>query len=79
MVVSVSNPSIGDRSVIISPRHNFTGDTAVTFRARVHSKSLDRLTKLDVHIQVCITVYLRVLVEKFSPEQNTTQTIRLID
>ena len=25
-----------------------------------------------------ITVYLRVLVEKFSPEQNTTQTIRLI-
>ena len=25
-----------------------------------------------------LTVYLRVLVEKFSPEQNTTQTIRLI-
>ena len=25
-----------------------------------------------------ITVYLRVLVEKFSPEQNTTQTICLI-
>ena len=24
------------------------------------------------------TAYLRVLVEKFSPEQNTTQTIRLI-
>ena len=31
------------------------------------------------HVGIAIhTVYLRVLVEKFSPEQNTTQTIRLI-
>ena len=41
---------------------------------------------LNVRLSVCLsvtfsfrtTVYLRVLVEEFIPEQNTTQTIRLI-
>jgi hypothetical protein len=51
MTVKITDPSLGDTAVILSPPHLFKSDTVVKFLAKVKSNSLDTLTTLDVYLQ----------------------------